>query len=152
MAETESKVEAVREHGVCIATLGPSGLVTELIAGGHALRADEPIALGGTETGPTPYDLLVAALGACTSMTLRLYAQRKGYPLEGMTVELKHEKIAAADCSDCDTKTGKVDVIHRKITLRGPLDEAARADLLRIADRCPVHRTLSGEIKIRTTS
>lgn len=138
------------DHGVCIATLGPSGLVTEIVAGGHRIVADEPVSLGGSEQGPNPYDLLVSALGACTAMTLRMYAQRKGYPLEGMTVTLRHSKVHAADCADCETKTGKVDFIDRAIRFEGPLDDAQRADLLRIADRCPVHRTLTSEIKTHT--
>lgn len=139
------------EHGVCIATLGPTGLLTELVAGGHPLVADEPVSHGGTEQGPNPFDLLVAALGACTAMTLRIYAQRKGYPLEGVTVTLRHRKIPAEACADCVTKIGKVDVIERSIELVGPLEPAVREELMHIAERCPVHRTLTGEIKVRTT-
>jgi uncharacterized OsmC-like protein len=140
-----------QEHGVCVATLGPTGLVTELIAGGHTLIADDAFSNGGTELGPNPFDLLVSALGACTAMTLRIYAQRKGYALEGVTVTLRHKRIPAEACADCVTKIGKVDIIERTIELKGPLDAATREELLHIAERCPVHRTLSGEIKIRSS-
>jgi putative redox protein len=126
------------------------GLMTEISAAGHALRADEPIAVGGTATGPNPYDYLVTALGACTAMTLRLYADRKGWPLQGVTVRLRHGKVHAEDCADCETKVGKVDVIERLIELHGPLDAEQHQRLLEIADRCPVHRTLTSEIRIRT--
>ncbi len=123
---------------------------TEIQAGPHALRADEPPGVGGDDTGPTPYGLLLAALGACTSMTLRMYADRKGWPLERATVGLRHEKIHARDCEDCETREGRVDRIEREIALEGPLDAAQRARLLEIADRCPVHRTLHGEVSVRT--
>lgn len=122
----------------------------QVTAGNHALRADEPISLGGTDTGPTPYELLLAALGSCTSITLTMYARRKQWPLESVSVELRYEKLHAEDCADCETKVGLVDQIERDVTLIGPLDDAQRAKLLEIADKCPVHRTLNSEIKIRT--
>src|SRR5712664_46451 len=112
-------------------------------AGGHHLVSDEPLDLGGTDAGPTPYDLLVAALGSCTAITLQMYARHKGWPLEGVEVRLTHGKIHARDCADCETKEGRIDRIERGIVLQGALDDAQRARLLEIADRCPVHRTLT---------
>ena len=129
---------------------GANGLATEIQVGPHRLAADEPAAAGGTETGPSPYDLLLAALGACTSMTLGLYARRKGWPLEATTVRLRHAKVHAADCAACDTRDGRIDRIEGEIELAGSLTEAQRARLLDIARRCPVHRTLTSEIDIRT--
>ena len=126
----------------------PSGFVQQIQAGPHQLVADEPKELGGTDTGPNPYDLLLAALGACTSMTLRMYADRKEWPLEGVEVELTHEKIHASDCVDCETEKGRIDRIIRNIKLSGPLDEEQRQKLLEIANKCPVRRTLQSEINI----
>ena len=117
---------------------------------GHRLTADEPVKAGGTDTGPSPYDLLCAALGACTSMTLALYAGRKQWPLESVTVRLRHAKIHAADCQSCETKVGMLDRIERDVELGGTLSAEQRARLLEIADRCPVHRTLTSEIEIAT--
>ena len=122
----------------------------DVFAGRHRLRVDEPVSAGGGDTGPAPYDLLAAALGACTAMTLRLYAGQKRLPLERVTVDLSHAKIHAADCAECETKEGRVERIERVITLEGPLDDAQRARLLEIADKCPVHRTLLSEISIHT--
>ena len=116
----------------------------------HRLLADEPVKSGGLDSGPGPYDLLLAALGACTSMTLRLYADRKKLPLTQTQVRLRHAKIHAADCAECETKEGMIDRIERAITLEGDLDAAQRASLMAIADKCPVHRTLKSEIDIRT--
>jgi len=138
---------------------GPNVTVTEtrespfaqaIRAGRHSLRADEPARYGGGDTGPTPYDLLLAALGACTAMTLRLYADKKQVPLDRVAVRLSHAKIHADDCADCETKEGSIDRIEREIELAGALDEAQRAKLLAIADKCPVHRTLHAEVKIAT--
>jgi uncharacterized OsmC-like protein/fermentation-respiration switch protein FrsA (DUF1100 family) len=127
------------------------GKFTQLIAAGrHVLRADEPLAVGGLDSGPSPYDLLLAALGACTSMTLRFHADQKALPLERVAVELKHDKIHAADCAECETREGKIDRIERVVRLEGALDEAQRAKLLEIADKCPVHRTLHSEVAIPT--
>jgi uncharacterized OsmC-like protein/fermentation-respiration switch protein FrsA (DUF1100 family) len=123
----------------------------EVLAAGHRFIADEPVAVGGLSSGPGPYDLLLAGLGACTSMTLRLYAGRKGLALDRVTVTLSHAKIHAADCADCETREGMIDRIDRVITLEGDLDAATRARLMEIADKCPVHRTLKSEIDIRTT-
>jgi uncharacterized OsmC-like protein len=126
------------------------GLRQEIEAGAHRLIADEPLALGGTDAGPTPYALLAAALGACTAMTLRLYAKAKGWPLESIEVRLSHDKIHARDCSTCETKEGKLDRIERELILGGPLTFEQRKRLGEIADRCPVHRTLESEIHIHT--
>ena len=127
---------------------GEGAFHQRISAGAHEWAADEPVDLGGTDRGPNPYDLLLAALGACTSMTLRMYAKHKKWPLEGVAVTLRHEKIHAKDCADCETKAGKVDRIEREIALKGPLDDAQRKRLLEIAERCPVHRTLMEEKKI----
>src|SRR5262245_31695173 len=116
----------------------------------HRFLSDEPVEVGGLDSGPGPYDLVLAGLGACTAMTLRLYAERKALPLERVTVELSHSRIHAADCEDCETKEGMIDRIERAITLRGALDAEQRRRLLEIADKCPVHRTLTSEIDIRT--
>jgi len=118
------------------------------VGGVHAMTADEPVTYGGNDSGPSPYDYLLAGLGACTSMTLRMYAEHKNLPLDKVSVTLRHEKIHAEDCQSCETKTGKIDVIMRDIEIAGDLDEAQRAKLLEIADKCPVHRTLHSEVKV----
>jgi putative redox protein len=130
---------------------GQRGYGQRIVAGRHHLVADEPESLGGDDTGPTPYDLFLASLGACTSITLRMYANRKQWPLEGVRVSLQHEKIHARDCDECETESGKIDRISRHIDLLGPLDDEQRAKLTYIADRCPVHRTLMSENTISTT-
>jgi putative redox protein len=141
-----------REGEVVVEETGESKFAQAISVGGcYALRADEPASAGGTETGPTPYDFLLAGLGACTAMTMRLYAERKGLALERARVTLTHEKIHAEDCADCETKSGKIDAISRVIHLEGDLGDDDRAGLLRIADKCPVHRTLRSEIRIETT-
>ncbi len=117
----------------------------------HRLLADEPVAYGGTDTGPGPYDLLMAGLGACTTMTMRMYAEHKGLPLERVSVTLRHAKIHAKDCAECETQSGKVDRIRRFVTIEGPLDDDQRQRLLEIADKCPVHRTLHSEVWVETT-
>lgn len=129
---------------------GATGFAQEIEAGRHRLPADEPVEAGGTATGPSPYDLLLAALGACTSMTISMYARRKRWPLEGVAVRLQHARIHAQDCAECETKEGLLDRIEREISLTGPLDAEQRGRLLEIANRCPVHRTLVSEIDIRT--
>jgi len=118
--------------------------------GQHRMLADEPVAAGGEDSGPGPYDLLLASLGACTSMTMRLYADRKALPLERVTVTLKHNKIHAEDCAECETRTGMLDRIDRVIGMEGTLDAEQRAKLMEIADKCPVHRTLTSEVHIVT--
>ena len=127
-----------------------TGLAQEIETGRHRLVADEPVEAGGTDTGPSPYELLLAALGACTSMTLSMYARRKQWPLEQVTVRLRHDKIHAQDCAECETKEGRLDRIEREISLAGPLDAEQRERLLPIANRCPVHRTLVSEVDIRS--
>ena len=137
------------EYGV-VTRIGQTSYRTEITAGGHHLVADEPADVGGTDTGPTPYDLLVAGLGACTAITLRMYADRKRWPVEAITVALSHQKIHAQECESCATKSGRLDRIERQIEILGPLDADQRQRLMEIADRCPVHRTLHGEIKVVT--
>src|SRR5258708_5674854 len=129
---------------------GNSGLLQDIEIGPHQLLADEPGGEDGGDAGPNPYELLLAALGACTGMTLRLYAGRKQWPLEDVEVRLTHSRIYAEDCADCETKVGMLDHIQMEISLIGNLSEEQRARLLYIADRCPVHRTLTSEIKIDT--
>jgi putative redox protein len=123
----------------------------EVRVGRHALVGDEPLAAGGADAGPTPYDLLLAALGTCTSMTLGLYARRKGWPLDRVRVELRHSRVHAEDCENCDTRNAMIDRIDRAVELVGALDSAQRARLMEIADRCPVHRTLSSGFQIRSS-
>jgi len=122
----------------------------EIMVGRHRLLADEPVKAGGLDSGLGPYDLLVAALGACTSMTVRLYADQKQIPLERTEIRLHHDKIYATDCAECETKEGRIDRIDRVIAFEGNLDAAQRKRLLEIADKCPVHRTLTSEVNIRT--
>jgi putative redox protein len=142
-SEGEKGVVLVRESG-------EGKFQQEIVSGTHRLIADEPVSFGGLDTGPGPYDLLLAALGACTSMTVRLYAEHKNLPLERVSVRLSRSKIHATDCEKCETKEGMLDRIERSITFEGPLDADQRKRLLEIADKCPVHRTLTSEIDIRT--
>lgn len=130
---------------------GPTGFAQEVVAGRHRLAGDEPVAAGGTDAGPSPYDFLLIALGTCTSMTVGMYARRKGWPLEGVTVELWHSRIHAEDCAECETKEGLLDRIDLALRFAGPLTDEQRTRLREIADKCPVHRTLTSEINIRTT-
>ena len=139
------------QPGLVIARGAADGFVQEIIAGPHHLRSDEPASVGGSDTGPTPYDLLLAALGSCTSMTMAMYARRKKWPLERVTVRLRHSRVHAEDCAACETQNVRLMVIDREIALDGSVDEDQRAKLLAIANRCPVHLTLSARIDIRTT-
>jgi len=127
-----------------------AGFAQEILAGPHRMASDEPVSVGGTDTGPLPYDFLLAALGACTSITVGMYARRKGWPLEEVTVNLRHSKIHASDCAECETKEGMLDRIDRDIHFAGSLTTEQRSKLLEIANKCPVHRTLTSEIVVRT--
>ena len=136
---------------VRVAETGDGRFTNIIHDGRHELLADEPEAAGGDDRGPTPYELLLAALGACTSITLRMYADRKGWPLERVGVELRHEKIHAEDCAHCETREGYIDRIHVDVTVEGDLDGEQRTRLLEIAKKCPVHRTLENEIDMPTS-
>ena len=128
------------------------GFTQEIVVGPHRLATDEPESVGGNDEGPTPYDLLLAALGSCTSMTVGVYARRKGWPLQDVTTRLRHSRVHATDCIECETKEGKIDRIELDIELDGPLSDEQRSKLLEIAKKCPVHRTLLSEIDIKTTT
>ena len=138
------------EPGTVVVTGGAAGFAQRISAGPHLLLGDEPTSAGGTDTGPSPYDLLLAALGSCTSMTIGLYARRKQWPLEAVTVTLRHSKVHAADCASCEQQPARLDHIQRDVHLSGPLQDDQRARLLDIANKCPVHRTLSSKIEIET--
>jgi uncharacterized OsmC-like protein/pimeloyl-ACP methyl ester carboxylesterase len=135
---------------VVVRETGNGKFQNRVTVGPHALLADEPVAAGGEDTGPGPYDFLLAGLGACKSMTMRLYAERKSFPLERATVTLRHSRIHAQDCAECETKEGLLDQIEVAIGLQGALDADQRKRILEIADKCPVHRTLTSEIRIVT--
>jgi uncharacterized OsmC-like protein len=131
---------------------GPiAGFRTEVAVGSHHFTVDEPVPVGGTDTGPSPYEFLLAALGACTAMTLRLYADRQKWPLERADVRLRHRKVHAKDCVDCETKPTRMDVVDRVLILHGALSEEQRTKLVEIANRCPVHQTLGSKIEMNTT-
>jgi uncharacterized OsmC-like protein/alpha/beta superfamily hydrolase len=146
--EAESPV--VQSEHIVTTRTGGEGFRTDMFVSGHALVADEPESVGGTAQGPTPYDYLLAALGSCTGMTVQMYAQRKGWPLEAAVVRLDHRKVHAEDCVHCDESERKIDRFEREVELIGDLDEEQRRRLLEISERCPVHRTLEGEAVIET--
>ncbi len=151
-SEIERATASAPEAGtVHVSERGTGNFAVSIQAGRHGLVGDEPVGLGGNDLGPSPYELLLGALGSCTVMTMRMYARQKKWPLENSHVRLSHQKIHAIDCADCETKTGKVDRIEREIELLGPLDAAQRTRLLEIADKCPVHRTLNAEVQIITS-
>jgi putative redox protein len=146
-----SALEASLSAGtVIVASTGVSAFQQLMLDGSHALNADEPRAAGGEDTGPSPYELLLMALGSCTSMTVHLYAARKKWPLEQVVVRLRQERVHARDCADCEQPGAMVHRIEKTIELIGALDETQRARLLEIADRCPVHRTLISKIEIQS--
>jgi len=124
------------------------GFLQEVTARGKHLLVDEPVEVGGTNQGLNPYELLLGALGTCTAMTLMMYARRKGLPLESVRVELDHERVHARDCEDCEEKDAFLDRFRKRIAVRGPLSDEQIASLLEISRKCPVHRTLTGEIRI----
>ena len=134
------------------ATVGASGYRTDVQAGPHAFVADEPIALGGSGLGPTPYELLLGALSSCMAMTLRMYADRKKWPLQSVTVQLRTDKAHQKDCERCDTADVGPPRIARRIELAGPLSDEQRTRLLQIADRCPVKQTLERGLKVESVS
>ncbi|SOE01599.1 alpha/beta fold hydrolase [Caenispirillum bisanense] len=142
--------EPVDVGTVLVEETGQGRFQQRVTVGGHEFLSDEPVTVGGMDSGPSPYDLLLASLGTCTAMTIRLYAARKQIPLTGVAVRLHHEKRHVTDCEHCDEAGAKIDHIDRRITLSGDLDDATRAKLLEIADKCPVHRTLHSEVRIAT--
>ena len=150
--EERHPAAGVGEGKVRSAEVDASGFLQDVHAGKHHMLADEPASVGGADRGPSPYQFLTAALATCTSMTVRMYARRKGIALEHIFVDVSHDRIHARDCEDCETSDGHVDVFQREIRLVGALTDAERAKLLEIADKCPVHRTLEREIKVRTAA
>jgi putative redox protein len=147
----EAAPEGAPEGVVRVAEAEPEGFLQDVSVGSrHHMRADEPEEHGGTDLGPSPYQFVAAGLGACTSMTIRMYARRRDWPLADVQVSVSHGKIHARDCAECESTEGRVDVFRRRIRLAGDLDAEQRKRLLEIADRCPVHRTLEGEIRIET--
>jgi putative redox protein len=142
--------QSIVPGSVIVASTGTGPLEQILLDGRHTLRADEPVAVGGGDAGPSPYELLLMALGACTSMTINMYATRKKWALEQVVVRLRHERVYADDCVNCEDPKSKIDRIWCSIELIGALDEAQRSRLIEIAKQCPVHRTLTNRTDIRT--
>lgn len=146
----EENLPTNQSDSVQVVERGTGNFAVAISASGHSWIADEPVSVGGDNSGPSPYQLLSSALGACTAMTIRMYARHKELPLERVKVELHHEKVHAKDCAECDTKAGKIDRIQRTILLEGDLTDEQRQRLLEIADKCPVHRTLNSEVLVES--
>lgn len=147
--EIPEKTKLTTQHQV-VANLGDEGFTTQLLAGKHYFNADEPIKAGGNDYGPTPYDLVAGALASCTSMTIQMYVRRKKWPLENVETHVTHTKTHAKDGENFERNTSKIDLFEREIVLRGNLDEGQREKILEIANKCPVHRTLTNKIEVST--
>jgi putative redox protein len=137
-------------EGTVVVSGSAAGFTQEVVAGSHRLIADEPVSTGGTDRGPSPYQFVLAALGSCTSMTIGMYARRKAWPLEHVSVRLSHQRKYIADCENCEKGQTLLTLIEREIVLTGPLSAEQRERLLEIANKCPVHRTLTSKIQIDT--
>lgn len=148
--QSEQPADMVEPGSVLILEADRDGFTQMALDGRHGVLVDEPVAQGGRDAGPSPYELLLMSLGSCTAMTLRLYARRKGWPLERVQVRLTHRKVHAVDCKSCETRKGYIDRIERRVALFGPLDDGQRARLHEIAEMCPVHRTLQSDVLIET--
>jgi putative redox protein len=147
----EQRKKASTDDNHVVARTGAAGFRTEVLANGHGFTSDEPESVGGTNAGPSPYELLAASLAACTSMTLRMYADRKGWPLDAAEVRVDHRKVHCEDCANPDDRRSKIDRFTRSVRVEGDLDDAQRQRLLEIAERCPVHRTLHGDVRVDTS-
>ncbi len=148
--KTDEEPKLETDHQVLASLDAEDGFTTRLKAGRHNLTADEPIPFGGNDFGPSPYDFISAGLSACTAMTVQMYVRRKGWSLENIEVHTSHKNTHAEDCKECEKKTSKIDLFEREIKLQGELDESQKKKILEIADKCPVHRTLHGEIQVNT--
>src|SRR6266581_4038208 len=148
--DAQTLQQSIVPGSVIVASTGMGPFEQILLDGRHTLRADEPVAVGGGDVGPGPYELLLMALGSCTSMTVNMYAARKKWTLDQVVVRLRHERVHADDCANCEDPKSRIDRILCRIELAGPLDEAQRKQLIEIAKKCPVHRTLTNKIEIRT--
>jgi putative redox protein len=146
----DQRTDGAAIAGVRVRATGAGKFQHEVQAGRHCMLADEPVSYGGLDSGPTPYDFVAIGLAACTSMTLRLYAEKKGWQLPSFAVDVAHDKVHAVDCAECEGREGRIDRFRRRIVLDEPVDEEGRAKLLEIADKCPVHRTLEQTSVIAT--
>jgi len=146
-----AETDGVKAGEVLVRAVPGQAFTHDVLTQSHRMRGDEPREVGGDDRGPTPYEFLLAALGTCTAMTLRMYAERKNLDLGEVQVRLSHSRVHAEDCADCESAEGRVDEIRRIIHVSGDLTDAQRGRLLEIADKCPVHRTLENEIKVRSS-